>query len=94
MSIKVGINGFGRIGRNVVRAALHNPEHRIRRRQRSDRHQDAGAPAEVRFDSRHAARRCAAWKANSIVVGGKRIKIFAIEGSGGDRLFRASARRS
>jgi glyceraldehyde 3-phosphate dehydrogenase len=26
MSIKVGINGFGRIGRNVVRAGLHNPE--------------------------------------------------------------------
>jgi glyceraldehyde 3-phosphate dehydrogenase len=26
MSVKVGINGFGRIGRNVVRAALHNPE--------------------------------------------------------------------
>jgi glyceraldehyde 3-phosphate dehydrogenase len=25
MSVKVGINGFGRIGRNVVRAALHNP---------------------------------------------------------------------
>jgi glyceraldehyde 3-phosphate dehydrogenase len=25
MAIKVGINGFGRIGRNVVRAALHNP---------------------------------------------------------------------
>ena len=25
MSIKVGINGFGRIGRNVVRAALDNP---------------------------------------------------------------------
>ncbi len=25
MSIKVGINGFGRIGRNVVRAALGNP---------------------------------------------------------------------
>jgi glyceraldehyde 3-phosphate dehydrogenase len=25
MSIKVGINGFGRIGRNVVRAGLHNP---------------------------------------------------------------------
>ena len=24
MSIKVGINGFGRIGRNVVRAALHH----------------------------------------------------------------------
>jgi glyceraldehyde 3-phosphate dehydrogenase len=26
MSVKVAINGFGRIGRNVVRAALHNPE--------------------------------------------------------------------
>ena len=26
MAIKVGINGFGRIGRNVVRAGLHNPE--------------------------------------------------------------------
>jgi len=25
MSVKVGINGFGRIGRNVVRAGLHNP---------------------------------------------------------------------
>jgi len=26
MAIKVGINGFGRIGRNVLCAALHNPE--------------------------------------------------------------------
>lgn len=26
MSVKVGINGFGRIGRNVFRAALNNPE--------------------------------------------------------------------
>ncbi len=26
MAVKVGINGFGRIGRNVVRAALHDPE--------------------------------------------------------------------
>jgi glyceraldehyde 3-phosphate dehydrogenase len=26
MSVKVGINGFGRIGRSVVRAALRNPE--------------------------------------------------------------------
>src|SRR5262249_33171956 len=25
MPVKVGINGFGRIGRNVVRAAIHNP---------------------------------------------------------------------
>ena len=26
MAVKVGINGFGRIGRNVFRAALENPE--------------------------------------------------------------------
>src|ERR1700709_1396171 len=26
MPIKVGINGFGRIGRNVVRAGINNPE--------------------------------------------------------------------
>lgn len=26
MTVKVGINGFGRIGRNVVRAAIKNPE--------------------------------------------------------------------
>ena len=25
MALKIGINGFGRIGRNVVRAGLHNP---------------------------------------------------------------------
>src|ERR1035441_6222618 len=26
MAVKVGINGFGRIGRNVLRASLGNPE--------------------------------------------------------------------
>ncbi len=26
MAVKVGINGFGRIGRNVLRAAINNPE--------------------------------------------------------------------
>ncbi len=26
MGIKVGINGFGRIGRNVLRASIHNPD--------------------------------------------------------------------
>ena len=35
--VKVGINGFGRIGRNVLRAALGNPEIQIVGNQRSDR---------------------------------------------------------
>ena len=26
MAVKVGINGFGRIGRNVFRAQMHNPD--------------------------------------------------------------------
>jgi len=26
MAVKVGINGFGRIGRNVVRAGLHRKD--------------------------------------------------------------------
>ena len=26
MAVKVAINGFGRIGRNVVRAGLNNPD--------------------------------------------------------------------
>ena len=26
MAVKVGINGFGRIGRNVLRAAISNPQ--------------------------------------------------------------------
>ena len=35
MSIKVGINGFGRIGRLVFRAGIENPEIRVCRDQRS-----------------------------------------------------------
>ena len=31
MAVKVGINGFGRIGRNVVRAALHLSNGRLAR---------------------------------------------------------------
>ena len=34
--IKVGINGFGRIGRNVFRAALNNPRCRSSGNQRFD----------------------------------------------------------
>ena len=33
MPIKVGINGFGRIGRNIMRAALGDPEIEVRGRE-------------------------------------------------------------
>ena len=52
MAIKVGINGFGRIGRNIMRAALGDKRHRLRRGQRPDQRRDARAPAQVRLDPR------------------------------------------
>ena len=50
MSIRVGINGFGRIGRNIMRAAHGLSGHRNRRGQRPDRRGDAGASPEIRLD--------------------------------------------
>ena len=53
MPVRVGINGFGRIGRNVFRAAEGlERRHRVRRRQRPHRREDARAPAQVRLDPR------------------------------------------
>ena len=58
MAVRVGINGFGRIGRNFFRAAKkRGRRHRLRRRQRPRVAGDDGAPAEVRLDARHAAER-------------------------------------
>ena len=53
MAIKVGINGFGRIGRMVFRAGLKNPEYRIRSIKRSVH--DAGLHG-VHAQVRHHAR--------------------------------------
>ena len=57
MPVRVGINGFGRIGRNVFRAA-HESERRRRdrRRQRPHRRRDARAPAQVRLGLRAVPR--------------------------------------
>ena len=52
MTIKVGINGFGRIGRLVFRACEGDPAHRVRRGQRPDGREDARAPAQVRLGPR------------------------------------------
>ena len=67
MAIKVGINGFGRIGRNVLRTALARLQPRVRRRQRPDRSQDAGPPAEVRLDPRATCRTRSRAGADSII---------------------------
>ena len=57
MSIRVGVNGFGRIGRVFFRTALGAEGHRGRWRQRPGRRQDPRPPAEARFGARRAAGR-------------------------------------
>ena len=52
MAIRVGINGFGRIGRNVFRAAFRSGRHRVCRDQRPDGRGDPGPPPQVRLGAR------------------------------------------
>src|SRR5450755_2845875 len=76
MAVKVGINGFGRIGRNVVRAALHRDD--IEFVAVNDLTDTKTLAHLLKYDSVlgtlhveiHA-------EEDAIVVGGKRIKVFA-----------------
>ena len=54
MPTKVGINGFGRIGRNIYRAALGDPAIEIVAVNDITDSEDARAFAEIRFDSRES----------------------------------------
>jgi glyceraldehyde 3-phosphate dehydrogenase len=78
MSIKVGINGFGRIGRNVVRAALHNPNIEIVAA--NDLTDPKTLAHLLKYDSTLGTLKGdVQLEADAIVVNGKRIKIFAIK---------------
>src|SRR6185312_8425747 len=76
MAVKVGINGFGRIGRNVVRAALHRKD--VEFVAVNDLTDTKTLAHLFKYDSVlgrleeevHA-------DADSITVGGKKIKVFA-----------------
>ncbi len=57
MAVKVGINGFGRIGRNVLRAALGNPEIEFVAVNDLTSPGNAGTPAQVRFHLGQSAKR-------------------------------------
>jgi glyceraldehyde 3-phosphate dehydrogenase len=78
MAVKVGINGFGRIGRNVVRASLHRGD--IEYVAVNDLTDTKTLAHLFKYDSVlgllpeeiHA-------EEDAIVVGGKRIKVFAIK---------------
>ena len=78
MPIKVGINGFGRIGRNVVRAGLQNPE--VEFVAANDLTDTKTLAHLLKYDSilGQLPEEVSADE-DSVVVGGKRIKIFAIK---------------
>src|SRR5579863_2236419 len=82
MSIKVGINGFGRIGRNVVRAGLDNPA--IEFVAANDLIDTKTLAHMLKYDSilgpLHGT---VSAEADAIVVNGKRIKIFATKDPAG-----------
>jgi glyceraldehyde 3-phosphate dehydrogenase len=78
MGLKVAINGFGRIGRNVVRAALHNPD--IEFVAANDLTDTKTLAHLLKFDSTLGTLpEEVIAEADAIVVAGKRIRIFAIK---------------
>jgi glyceraldehyde 3-phosphate dehydrogenase len=81
MAIKVGINGFGRIGRNVVRAGLNNPE--LEFVAANDLTDTKTLAHMLKYDSTLGPLdRDVKAEADSIIVGGKTIKVFATKDPG------------
>lgn len=76
MTVKVGINGFGRIGRNVFRAALSNPDFEV---VAVNDLTDAKTLAHLlKYDSVHGTLNAAVEaKDNALVVNGHEIKVIA-----------------
>src|SRR5690242_9962152 len=76
MAVKVGINGFGRIGRNVFRAALGNPD--IEFVAVNDLTTPATLAHLLKYDSILGnLKNDVTSTADSITVDGKTIKVFA-----------------
>jgi glyceraldehyde 3-phosphate dehydrogenase len=78
MPVKVGINGFGRIGRNVVRAALNNPE--IEFVAVNDLTDTKTLAHLTKYDSvMGSLSEEVTCDSDSISIGGKKIKVFAVK---------------
>jgi glyceraldehyde 3-phosphate dehydrogenase len=78
MPIKIAINGFGRIGRNVFRAALHNPD--VEFVAANDLTDTKTLSHLLKYDSILGPLDAEVkTEADAIVVHGKRLKIFAIK---------------
>lgn len=76
MAVKIGINGFGRIGRNVLRAALRNPNVEV---VAVNDLTDANMLAHLlKYDSVHGIlNEDVSVDGDSLVVGGKKVKVLA-----------------
>jgi glyceraldehyde 3-phosphate dehydrogenase len=76
MTVKIGINGFGRIGRNVYRAALRNPNVEV---VAVNDLTDANMLAHLlKYDSVHGTlREKVTVDGNDILAGGRRLKVTA-----------------
>jgi len=75
MAVKVAINGFGRIGRNVVRAGLNNPE--IEFVATNDLTDNKTLAHLLKYDSTLGQLDAEVTSdAESITIGGKRIRVF------------------
>jgi glyceraldehyde 3-phosphate dehydrogenase len=78
MAVKVGINGFGRIGRNVVRAGIGNPN--VEFVAVNDLTDTKTLTHLVKYDSvLGSLHQTVTSDADSITIGGKRIKVFAVK---------------
>ena len=78
MPVKVGINGFGRIGRNVVRAALHNPN--VEFVAANDLTDTKTLAHLLKYDSiLGPLKEPVSADGDTISVAGKKIKVFAIK---------------
>jgi glyceraldehyde 3-phosphate dehydrogenase len=78
MPTKVGVNGFGRIGRNVVRAGIHNPN--VEFVAANDLTDTKTLAHLLKYDSTLGPFKGEVKvEADAIVVNGKRIKVFAIK---------------
>src|SRR6187549_2102761 len=76
MPIKVAINGFGRIGRNVLRAGLNNPN--VEFVAANDLTDTKTLAHLLKYDSTLGTLKAdVKAEADAIVVDGKRVKIFA-----------------
>ena len=79
MPVRVGINGFGRIGRNIMRAALGDKNIDFVAVNDLTNADDAGAPAEVRLGARQPARDRSRPRATAITVDGDEFKVLSLQ---------------